>query len=83
MWWRWYHWANPVAWTLYGLVVSQYGDITDELEDLHIPVRRFLKSYFGFRHDFTGIVATVVVGFGLVFGFMFAFSIRAFNFQRR
>ncbi|KAL0291437.1 UNVERIFIED_CONTAM: Pleiotropic drug resistance protein 1 [Sesamum radiatum] len=22
VWWRWYHWANPVAWTLYGLVAS-------------------------------------------------------------
>ncbi|KAH6756618.1 pleiotropic drug resistance 12 [Perilla frutescens var. hirtella] len=26
VWWRWYHWGNPVAWTLYGLVASQYGD---------------------------------------------------------
>jgi hypothetical protein len=29
IWWRWYSWACPVAWTLYGLVASQYGDIAD------------------------------------------------------
>ncbi|XP_060974370.1 ABC transporter G family member 36-like [Cannabis sativa] len=27
IWWRWYYWACPVAWTLYGLVKSQYGDL--------------------------------------------------------
>ncbi|KAF3673549.1 Pleiotropic drug resistance protein 3 [Capsicum annuum] len=27
IWWRWYYWACPVAWTLYGLVASQFGDI--------------------------------------------------------
>ncbi|CAN6564238.1 unnamed protein product [Malus baccata var. baccata] len=26
IWWRWYYWANPVAWSLYGLFVSQYGE---------------------------------------------------------
>ncbi|KAJ4707956.1 Pleiotropic drug resistance ABC transporter [Melia azedarach] len=25
IWWRWYYWICPVSWTLYGLVVSQFG----------------------------------------------------------
>ncbi|MQL00608.1 hypothetical protein EI005_25720, partial [Escherichia coli] len=29
IWWRWYYWACPVAWTIYGLVASQFGDIDD------------------------------------------------------
>ncbi|KAG8379880.1 hypothetical protein BUALT_Bualt07G0135300 [Buddleja alternifolia] len=82
VWWRWYHWANPVAWTLYGLVASQYGDVKDRLET-NQTVQDFLRSYFGFRHDFIGVVAAVIVGFGVVFAFIFAFSIRAFNFQKR
>ncbi|KAK4428052.1 Pleiotropic drug resistance protein 1 [Sesamum alatum] len=82
VWWRWYHWANPVAWTLYGLVASQYGDVRDEL-DTKESVEEFVRSYFGFRHDFVGVVAAVIVGFGVVFGFIFAFSIKAFNFQKR
>ncbi|GKB32923.1 pleiotropic drug resistance protein 1-like protein isoform X2, partial [Tanacetum coccineum] len=31
IWWRWYYWANPIAWTLYGLIVSQFGDFEDVL----------------------------------------------------
>ncbi|KAL1551439.1 transcription factor [Salvia divinorum] len=82
-WWRWYHWANPVAWTLYGLIVSQYGEDMDVLEDAHVTVRRFLRSYFGFRHEFIGAVAAMVAGFGIVFGVIFAYAIRVFNFQKR
>lgn len=82
MWWRWYHWANPVAWTLYGLVVSQYGEETVELETEQ-TVRNFIRSYLGFRHEFIGVVAAMVAAFGVVFAFIFAFSIKTFNFQKR
>ncbi|KAL8034647.1 hypothetical protein ABFX02_12G042200 [Erythranthe guttata] len=83
VWWRWFHWANPVAWTLYGLVTSQFGDVRDELEITKQPVREFLSSYFGFRHDFIGVVAVMVAGFGVVFAFVFAFAVKALNFQKR
>ncbi|KAL4559958.1 hypothetical protein LXL04_032104 [Taraxacum kok-saghyz] len=26
VWWRWYYWGNPLAWTIYGMVASQFGD---------------------------------------------------------
>ncbi|KAK2974339.1 hypothetical protein RJ640_021195 [Escallonia rubra] len=82
IWWRWYYWACPVAWTLYGLIVSQFGDIKDEL-DTNQSVEDFLRSYFGYKHDFVGVAAGVVFGFTILFAFIFAFSIKAFNFQRR
>jgi len=83
IWWRWYSWACPVAWTLYGLVASQFGDITDvRLEDDEI-VKDFVNRFFGFQHDNLGYVATAVVGFTVLFAFVFAFSIKVFNFQRR
>lgn len=82
VWWRWYHWANPVAWTLYGLISSQFGDMRDELETKQ-SVRDFLTSYFGFRHGFISVVAVVVAGFGVAFAVIFAFAIKTFNFQRR
>ncbi|XP_010254256.1 PREDICTED: pleiotropic drug resistance protein 1-like [Nelumbo nucifera] len=82
VWWRWYYWACPVAWTLYGLSVSQFGDIEDRL-DTGETVESYLREYFGFKHDFLGVVAAVIVGFTVLFVFIFAFSIRAFNFQRR
>ncbi|XP_009343426.2 pleiotropic drug resistance protein 1 [Pyrus x bretschneideri] len=82
IWWRWYYWACPVAWTLYGLIASQFGDLNDMLDNGQ-TVEQFLRSYFGFRHDFVGVVAVVHVGVTVLFGFIFAFSIRAFNFQMR
>ncbi|KAE8679805.1 Pleiotropic drug resistance protein 12 [Hibiscus syriacus] len=26
-WWIWYYWICPMAWTVYGLILSQYGDV--------------------------------------------------------
>ncbi|KAL1818654.1 hypothetical protein ACET3Z_013523 [Daucus carota] len=83
IWWRWYYWANPVAWTLYGLLASQYGDVKDVLEDEHVSVAEFLQTYFGYQHDFIGVSAAVVSGFTLVFAFVFALSTRVLNFQNR
>ncbi|KAK7336921.1 hypothetical protein VNO77_17474 [Canavalia gladiata] len=85
VWWRWYSWANPVAWSLYGLVASQYGDIKQSIEstDGSATVEGFLRSYFGFKHDFLGVVAAVIVAFPVVFALVFAISVKMFNFQRR
>ncbi|KAK1298161.1 Pleiotropic drug resistance protein 3 [Acorus calamus] len=79
VWWRWYYWMSPVSWTLYGLVASQFGDITRRMEDGDKEtVEKFVRDYFGFKHDFLGVVAAVVVGFTVLFAFIFAFSIKRF-----
>ena len=67
---------------MYGLVASQFGDIKDKL-DTGETVEHFIRSYFDFRHDFLGFVAIIIVGTAVLFGFMFDFAIRAFNFQKR
>uniref|UniRef100_A0A2N9GTK4 ABC transporter domain-containing protein n=1 Tax=Fagus sylvatica TaxID=28930 RepID=A0A2N9GTK4_FAGSY len=54
VWWRWYYWACPMAWTLYGLVVSQFGDIRDLIDDSDETVEAYVSRYFGFKHDFLG-----------------------------
>ncbi|KAL0319191.1 UNVERIFIED_CONTAM: Pleiotropic drug resistance protein 1 [Sesamum angustifolium] len=82
VWWRWYCWACPVAWTLYGLATSQLGDIEEYISPEY-TVKEFLRSYFGFRHDFLGVVAGMHVAFVVVFIFTFGFAIRVFNFERR
>ncbi|XP_062089780.1 pleiotropic drug resistance protein 1-like isoform X2 [Humulus lupulus] len=84
IWWRWYYWACPIAWTLYGLLVSQFGDVEDVINaETGQTVKEYLRSYFGFRHDFLGVVAFVNVLFALLFGTIFAFSIKFLNFQKR
>ncbi|KAL5975651.1 Pleiotropic drug resistance protein tur2 [Asimina triloba] len=83
IWWRWYFWGCPVAWTLYGLIVSQFGDIEDVMTDTHMPVKDYVESYFGYKHSFLGAVSAGVIGFTVLFAFVFAFSIKVLNFQRR
>ncbi|OVA03884.1 ABC transporter-like [Macleaya cordata] len=86
VWWRWYYWACPVAWTLNGLVTSQFGDMTTTMltyDGLEVPLKEFLKTQFGFDHDMLPLVACVTVGFAVLFAFVFAFSIRTLNFQTR
>ena len=83
MWWRWYYWTCPVAWTMYGLLVSQYGDVTDKFDGTDETVKEFVKRFFGFKHDFLGVVAFVNVVFAVGFPLIFAFLIKTFNFQKR
>ncbi|OWM65998.1 hypothetical protein CDL15_Pgr015424 [Punica granatum] len=87
IWWRWYYWANPVAWSLYGLLTSQYGDDPwlVKLSDGHtlVPIRKLLNDVFGFRHDFLGVTAIMVFSFCILFAIIFAFAIKSFNFQKR
>ncbi|PHU15676.1 hypothetical protein BC332_16881 [Capsicum chinense] len=59
IWWRWYYWACPVAWTLYGLLTSQFGELQNKLSDSSETVEQFLRRYFGFKHDFLGVVAVM------------------------
>ncbi|KAJ4971790.1 hypothetical protein NE237_004889 [Protea cynaroides] len=77
IWWRWYYWASPVSWTLYGIVVSQLGDIDSSVT---IPgageqtVRMYLKDHLGFEHDFLVYVALAHAGFVLLFFFVFVIN---------
>ncbi|XP_021800492.1 ABC transporter G family member 39-like isoform X5 [Prunus avium] len=82
IWWRWFYWVCPVSWTLYGLFTSQFGGIKDTL-DSGETVDDFIRAYFGYRTDFLGVVAIVLVGISGLFGFIFAFSIKVINFQKR
>ncbi|GJN37307.1 hypothetical protein PR202_gb26244 [Eleusine coracana subsp. coracana] len=71
VWWRWYYWANPVSWTLYGLLTSQFGDLDQPLlladGVSSTTVVDFLEQHFGFRYDFLGVVAAMVAGFCVLF----------------
>ncbi|XP_021903944.1 LOW QUALITY PROTEIN: pleiotropic drug resistance protein 2-like [Carica papaya] len=86
IWWRWYYWGSPVAWTLYGLITSQAGRKLDNvfvLGEGFITVKDYLKKFLGFEYDFLGYVAAAHLGFILLFLFVFIFGIKYLNFQRR
>ncbi|KAK9921377.1 hypothetical protein M0R45_029888 [Rubus argutus] len=82
IWWRWFYWVSPTSWSLYGLFSSQFGGLKDTL-DSGETVDHFIKTYFGYRKDFLDVVVVVLVGFSVLFVFIFAFGIRQLNFQKR
>lgn len=86
IWWRWYYWGSPVAWTIYGLVTSQVGDKMDIVHVPNhgeIPVKDYLKVFLGYEHDFLGYVALAHLGWVLLFFSVFVYGIKVLNFQRR
>ncbi|XP_025626107.1 ABC transporter G family member 32 isoform X2 [Arachis hypogaea] len=86
VWWRWYYWANPVAWSLYGLLTSQYGGDEKSVKLSNgnsMAISQVLRVVFGYRHDFLCVAAIMVAAFCLFFAIIFAFAIKSFNFQRR
>ncbi|KAJ3681393.1 hypothetical protein LUZ60_015882 [Juncus effusus] len=79
VWWRWSYWADPGAWTLYGLVFSQLGDRSEIIQvpgGLNQTVSEFINDYLGLE-DLLHVVVIVL------FGFIFGLSIKYLNFQRR
>ncbi|KAH6766895.1 pleiotropic drug resistance 11 [Perilla frutescens var. hirtella] len=87
IWWRWYYWASPVAWTIYGLFTSQVGDKTSGVEipgvETQLQVKQYLEEFLGFKYDFLGAVAAAHVAWAILFCLVFAYAIKYFNFQRR
>ncbi|KAK7277246.1 hypothetical protein RIF29_18397 [Crotalaria pallida] len=86
IWWRWYYWASPVSWTLYGLVTSLVGDKNSPIE---VPgygpmtVKDYLERKLGFENGFLTVVAVTHVAFAFLFLFVYAYGIKFLNFQKR
>lgn len=75
-----------MAWTVYGLIVSQYHDIVVPVNispGKSMPTNDYIKETFGYDPNFMGPVAAVLVGFSVFFAFMYAYCIKALNFQMR
>ncbi|XP_078170821.1 ABC transporter G family member 48-like isoform X2 [Carex rostrata] len=86
VWWRWYYWADPVSWSIYGVIASQLGDKENMVEipgAQSLTVKEYLSENLGYRHDFLGYVVLAHFAFMIVFLFVFAYSIKSFNFQKR
>lgn len=86
IWWRWYYWANPVSWTIYGVVASQFGENGGSLTvpgGNPVVVKQFLEDNLGIRHDFLGYVVLAHFAYIIAFFFVFGYSIKFFNFQKR
>ncbi|URD75112.1 Plant PDR ABC transporter associated [Musa troglodytarum] len=86
IWWRWYYWADPAAWTVYGLMVSQLGDREDPLFVAGTSgetVKDFLKGYLGLQETYLPLIVSLHIAVIVLFLFVFGFSIKHLNFQKR
>ncbi|CAI9281132.1 unnamed protein product [Lactuca saligna] len=86
-WWVWYYWMCPLAWTAYGFIVSQYHDVEKTIKvpgmSYDQPINLYIQDYYGYRLDFMGPVAVVLVGFCVLFVGIYVFCLRTLNFQVR
>nr|XP_043614363.1 ABC transporter G family member 35-like [Erigeron canadensis] len=86
-WWVWYYWICPIAWSVYGFIVSQYHDVEDTITvpgmSYNPAMNVYIKDHYGFKLDFMGPVATVLISFCVLFAFIYAFCLRTLNFQVR
>ncbi|KAG1360653.1 ABC transporter G family member 45 [Cocos nucifera] len=86
LWWRWFYWADPAAWTVYGLMLSQLGD---RVELIHVPgspdqtIKEFLEDYFGLQDQYFPLIVILHIGVIVLFSLVFGFSIKHLNFQKR
>ncbi|KAL2324893.1 hypothetical protein Fmac_023951 [Flemingia macrophylla] len=79
LWWRWYYWACPTAWSLYGVVTSQMGDKDTPIEvpgSGSMSVKAYLKKHMDYEYDFLGVVAVAHIVFVASFLFVFAYAIK-------
>ncbi|CAA2949084.1 ABC transporter G family member 29 [Olea europaea subsp. europaea] len=86
-WWVWYYWICPVAWTVYGLIIGQYGDVEETIKvpgmSFEPMIKNYIQDHFGYDPNFKGPVAAVLVGFTVFFAFLYAHCIKKLNFQMR
>ncbi|XP_050220408.1 pleiotropic drug resistance protein 3-like [Mercurialis annua] len=84
-WWIWLYYMCPTSWILNGMLTSQYGDVEKEILVFGETktVSAFLQDYFGYHHDFLGVVAVVLIIYPFIFASLFAYFIGKLNYQKR
>ena len=85
-WWLWAHYVNPLAWTTYGLVASQLGDVQSlvvQHDGSQITVVDYISTYLGFQHNFIGWCMLILVGFSVFFRVVSTVALQHCRFQSR
>ena len=85
-WWIWAYYLNPLAWTTYGLVASQLGDVQSlvaQPDGSQIAIADYLRTNWDFKHTHTGWCVLVLVGFCVFFRFVSAVALQCLRFQSR
>lgn len=84
-WWIWLYYMTPTSWVMNGILTSQYGDMHMEFSAFGETkkISAFIEDYFGYGHDFLGVVAVVLLIYPVIVACLLAYLIWKLNFQRR
>lgn len=86
-WWLFGYYGSPTAYSLWGLVASQLGDVQHEFlinsAGSRVSVADFVRAYFGFRHDFLGWTVLLLIAFVVAFRLIAIWALAYLNFQKR
>ncbi|RWW22354.1 hypothetical protein GW17_00013457 [Ensete ventricosum] len=85
VWWLWFYYICPVAWTLRGVITSQLGDVETRIvgPGFDGTVKQYLEESLGYGSGMLGITVVVLIAFSLFFFTAYATSIKVLNYQRR
>lgn len=85
VWWLWFYYICPVAWTLRGVITSQLGDVETRIvgPGFDGTVKQYLEESLGYGPGMLSVTAVVLIAFSLVFFTAYATSIKVLNYQRR
>jgi hypothetical protein len=86
-WWRWAYWTDPSAYTIYGTIVSQFGDMDDvyavSQSGTRSSVKELIRTAYGYKHSFLLFIALMAFMFPFLFAIMFVFAMKKLNYQQR
>ncbi len=86
-WWvRWIWYCNPVSWGLYGIIITQMGNVQDNVmltDGTYQTIQEYLGGTYGYHYSFRWPVVGIILGFTVAFLVGAVMSLRTFNFQTR
>ncbi|KAK2076468.1 hypothetical protein QBZ16_000993 [Prototheca wickerhamii] len=86
-WWIWYYYINPITWTLYGLIVSQLGDLNStyvqDFAGQMVTVPQFLYDLFKYKHSMLWPSVAILIAFTVVFCTSSFLGLKLLNYQNR
>ncbi|CAK0753548.1 hypothetical protein CVIRNUC_002229 [Coccomyxa viridis] len=85
VWWSWYYYLDPAAWTLNGVIGSQLNDeqTVISVEGQDMTVSQYIEGTFGFTEASVWYSALVLVAFCIAFWFVVAGALKVLNYQKR
>ena len=86
-WWIWFYWLSPTAYSIYGLVGAQLGDVDHEFvtnfRGQRVSVSQYLIQEYGLHHDFIGYAVLVLCAFIIFFRSVAILATARLNYQKR